>query len=152
MSARSITWDLPNRKLVADPGATLALDRNAWEGLGAHFHPVDDGQGETPNLATASVSTAEGSLAIGILDYGESTTYLLVPRDGLACQEATSEILESLADSGAIRLDHDIVDVARRTPPHSLEQRVDELERQLERINAGFARLDEVLPAEVAND
>ena len=110
MSRPTISWDEPGRQLAADPGATLALDRSAWESLGARFLAVDDGQGETPGLATASVSTPDGKMAIGILDYGERTTYLLVPGTREDRNATATEALECLAASGAITFD-DVIDV-----------------------------------------
>ncbi len=77
--------------------------------MGARFVPVDDGQGEMPYLATAEVATAIGGVDIGILDYREDTTYLLVPGDDGERPAVTSLVLEALVDVGAIRPD-DIVD------------------------------------------
>jgi hypothetical protein len=82
MNRPGVTWDAPGQNIAAYPGATLALNREAWESLGAQFRAADDGQGETPNLATGSVQISDGPVAIGILDYGDETTYLLVPGDG----------------------------------------------------------------------
>ena len=132
----SITWHEPGGRVAADPGATLALDRTAWERLGARFAPVDDGQGENPGLATASLSTKEGPVTVGVLDYGESITYLLVPGARDERPTTTAQVLQALSESGAIALDEDLVDVVRTLdPPDSLEQRVAELERQLKGLH-----------------
>lgn len=111
-SDERIAWDAPGRSLAANPGATLALDRHAWERLGARFSAVDDGQGERPNLATGSMSTSGGPVPFGVLDYGESTTYLLVPGSGARHLRAAVEVLAALAKGGGIRPSHDLVDIA----------------------------------------
>jgi len=106
-----IRWSEPCTTVAADPGATLALDRVAWETLGARFAAADDGQGETPGLACALLRTAAGDVEIGILDYGEPATYILVPGRGARHAEMTDAVLNALAEAGAISLDADVIDV-----------------------------------------
>jgi hypothetical protein len=69
MSTTTINWDTEAKMLGADPTATLALDRSAWERLGAIFTELDDGDGETPGLATATVQVAGVPVQFGVLDY-----------------------------------------------------------------------------------
>jgi DNA-binding CsgD family transcriptional regulator len=116
VSSPDILWHEPGQRLVGDPGATLSVARSAWESLGARFFPADDGQGETPYLATGEVSTAIEAVDIGILDYGDDTTYLLVPGDDLKRPAVTSLVLAALSRLGAIHPD-DIVDVVRGSVP-----------------------------------
>jgi hypothetical protein len=78
MSTTTINWDTEAKMLGADPTATLALDRSAWERLGAIFTEVDDGNGETPGLATATVRVADTPVQFGVLDYSDEDTYLLL--------------------------------------------------------------------------
>jgi hypothetical protein len=130
MSTTTITWDPEAKMLGADPTATLALDRSAWERLGAIFTEVDDGDGATPGLATATAIVAGASLQFGVLDYTGDTTYLLVPETGLD-RRSTVGLLETLQAAGAIRLDTDLLDLANGEPLITLEERVAELERQL---------------------
>jgi hypothetical protein len=116
----------------ADPGATLTLDRSAWEQTGARFTPTDDGNGETPGLATATVKTSAAPVEIGIVDYDEPTTYLLVPGSGRERLSTTLAVLETLQDAGALHIQTDLFDLAGvvsgATP---LEDRVADLERRL---------------------
>ena len=67
-SKNPIVWDVAGLHLDADPAATLALDRSAWENAGARFTAADDGQGEAPGLALAQIETTEGSVTVGIVD------------------------------------------------------------------------------------
>jgi hypothetical protein len=130
MTTSTITWDPEAKMLGADPTATLALDRSAWERLGAIFTEVDDGDGATPGLATATAIVAGASLQFGVLDYTGDTTYLLVPETGLD-RRSTVGLLETLQAAGAIRLDTDLLDLANGEPLITLEERVAQLERRL---------------------
>jgi hypothetical protein len=120
MSEARIDWDKPARKLASDPAATIALDRAAWEALGAAFTELDDGQGETPGLATAKVTTSRGEAAMGILDYGESSTYLLIPAAQPERFATTAAVLELLESLGALDLGRDLLDLADQTPLSAL--------------------------------
>lgn len=130
MSKFPIRWDTEPRRLEADPAATLALDRAAWELLGAVFSARDDGQGEMPGLATGAVETSEGRVEVGIVDYGEGTTYLLVPGADPDRFATTAVVLETLESLGAVRLHEDLVDLADAVPTPTLEERVMMLERR----------------------
>jgi hypothetical protein len=94
--ATAIKWHSKPKRVDADPGATLTLDRSAWEQTGARFTPTDDGNGETPGLATATVKTSAAPVEIGIVDYDEPTTYLLVPGSGRERLSSTLAVLETL--------------------------------------------------------
>jgi hypothetical protein len=130
MSTTTINWDTEAKMLGADPTATLALDRSAWERLGAIFTEVDDGDGATPGLATATATVAGASQQFGVLDYTGDTTYLLVPETGLD-RRSTVALLHTLQAAGAIRLDTDLLDLANGEPLITLEERVTKLERAL---------------------
>lgn len=125
-----IRWFKTPKKLDADPGATVALDRARWEQLGASFNDADDGNGETPGLATATVRTALGAIPVGVLDYGEQSTYLLVPDGEQGQLNNTAAVLLALQDAGALRLEDELLDVAGTSQQPTLEERVSELERQ----------------------
>jgi len=119
------------RALGADPAATIGLDGAAWAQLGAVFQDADDGQGETPRLATAMVQTAEGAISIGVVDYGENATYLLVPGvepQRLATTEAVLDVLEA---AGALRRESDLLDLAGAAPGVTIEGRMAALERKV---------------------
>lgn len=137
--ASPIVWDEVPRRLAADPAATLRLDRAGWEALGASFANVDDGQGETPGLATATVETPAGTVQVGVLDYGESSTYLLVPGVEPERFARTAGVLELLESIGAVRLDSDLLDLADATPPPTLDQRLQALERELAELRSSAA-------------
>jgi hypothetical protein len=131
MSTTAIQWDPEAKMLGADPTATLALDRSAWERLGAVFTEVDDGDGETPGLATATVQVAGVPVQFGVLYYsGGDTTYLLVPETGPE-RRLTIALLETLQAARALRIDTDLLDLANGQPPLTLEDRVADLERRL---------------------
>jgi cold shock CspA family protein len=129
MSAPSIRWDRTAKKVHADPAATVGLNRSAWERLGASFSESDDGNGETPGLATATVRTARGALRIGVLDYGEESTYVLVPGDERTLLANTGAVLLALQDGEALRIEDDLLDIAGSDRTPTLEERVAELER-----------------------
>ena len=132
MTVTAIKWHSKPKRVNADPGATLTLDRSAWEQAGARFTPADDGNGETPGLATATVKTSAAPVEIGIVDYDEPTTYLLVPGSGRERLSTTLAVLETLQDAGALHIQTDLFDLAGvvsgATP---LEDRVADLERRL---------------------
>ena len=131
MSTTTISWDTEAKMLGADPTATLALDRSAWERLGAIFTEVDDGDGETPGLATATVQVAGVPVQFGVLYYsGGDSTYLLLPGTDPE-RRSTIALLETLQAAGALRIETDLLDLANGKPPLTLEDRVAELERAL---------------------
>ncbi len=130
MSTTTISWDSEAKMLGADPTATLALDRSAWERLGAIFTEVDDGDGETPGLATATVQVGGVPVQFGVLDYNGDTTYLLVPGAD-AERLSTIALLETLQAAHTVRLETDLLDLANGQPPLTLEDRVAQLERAL---------------------
>jgi hypothetical protein len=74
-----VKWSSDPGDFRGEVGATLGLDGPRWEALGARFTPRDDGNGERPGLAVGAVETANGELSFAVLDYGEDSTYLLVP-------------------------------------------------------------------------
>ncbi len=94
-----IRWS--NRKKLpgADPVATLRVRRDSWTELGARFHRVDDGQGEKPRLAIATVDTALGPVDVGVLVYDDSDlSYLLI-----ATEKYPPRVLDAVLDSLAAR-------------------------------------------------
>jgi hypothetical protein len=128
MSTTTIKWDTEAKMLGADPNATLALDRSAWERIGAIFTELDDGDGETPGLATATVQVAGVPVEFGVLDYNGAATYLLVPGTDPE-RHTTIALLETLQAAGALRIDTDLLDLANGEPPVTIEDRVAQLER-----------------------
>lgn len=152
MSENAITWDATPKRLAADPAATLALDRSAWEALGASFREMDDGQGEKPGLATAIVQTSNGSVSVGILDYGEAGTYLLVPGVEPERFANTAAVLEALEALGAVNLAEDLLDLADAVPAPTLEERIAQLERQLAEVvrSSSFPRPTENVPVKAS--
>ena len=132
MSTTAINCDTEAKMLGADPTATLALDRSAWERLGAIFTEVDDGDGETPGLATATVHVAGTPVQFGVLHYtGDDTTYLLVPGTDPKRLSTTTALLQTLQAAGTLRIDTDLLDIGDAAPPLTLEDRVADLERRL---------------------
>lgn len=131
MTAAAIQWDTEAKVLGADPAATVSLDRSAWECLGATFTEIDDGDGETPGLATATVQLAGVPVQVGVVDYGGDSTYLIVP--GVDPERLTTAraVLETLEAVGALSIDTDLLDLADAAPPPTLEDRVADLERWL---------------------
>lgn len=130
MTTPSITWDQQARRLSADPAATIALSRSAWEAAGASFTELDDGQGEMPGLATATIDVSSGPVVIGVLDYGESSTYLLVPGSEPDRFATTAAVLELLESVDVLCIARDLLDLADGTPVLTLEERLVDLERQ----------------------
>jgi hypothetical protein len=131
MSITAISWDTTAKMLGADPTATISLDRPAWERHGAIFTEVDDGDGETPGLATATVQGAGVPVRFGVLDYGGDSTYLLVPGIDPKRLSTTTSLLETLQAAGVLHIDRDLLDLATPKPSPTLEDRVAQLEQQL---------------------
>ena len=131
MTTTAIQWDTEAKMLGADPTATVSLDRSAWERHGAIFTEIDDGDGETPGLATATVQVAGIPVQFGVLDYDGEDTYLLVPGVDPERLSTARAVLETLQAAGALSIDKDLLDIATATPPPTLEDRVADLERRL---------------------
>jgi hypothetical protein len=131
MSTTAINWDTTAKMLGADPTASVLLDRSAWEQAGAIFTATDDGNGEMPGLATATVLLAGVPVQFGVLDYDSDSTYLLVPGTDPERLSTTTALLETLQAAGVLRIDTDLLDIADAAPPLTLEDRVADLERRL---------------------
>jgi hypothetical protein len=131
MSATTISWDTEAKMLGADPTATISVHRSAWERHGAIFTELDDGDGEMPGLATATVHIAGIPVQFGVLDYDSEDTYLLVPGTDPERLATTTALLETLQAAGVLRIDTDLLDIADAAPPLTLEDRVADLEHRL---------------------
>jgi hypothetical protein len=131
MSATAINWDTKAKMLGADPTATVSVHRSAWERHGAIFTEIDDGDGEMPGLATATVHVGGVPVQFGVLDYDGEDTYLLVPGTDPERLSTTTALLDTLQAAGVLRIDTDLLDIATATPPPTLEDRVADLERRL---------------------
>lgn len=131
MSTSAIHCDTTAKMLHADPAATVSLNRSTWERPGAIVTEIDDDDGETPGLATVTVQVAGVPVQFGVLDYGGSSTYLLVPGVDPERLTTATALLETLQVAGALRIDRDLLDLANATPPFTLEDRVAHLERAL---------------------
>jgi hypothetical protein len=131
MTTTVIQWDTEAKMPAADPAATVSLDRAAWERLGATFSEIDDGDGEMPGLATATVQVAGVPVRVGVVDYGGDSTYLIVPGVDPERLATARAVLETLQAAGALSIDTDLLDLADAAPPPTLEDRVADLERQL---------------------
>ena len=131
MSTTTINWDTEAKMLGADPTATVSVHRSAWERHGAIFTELDDGDGEIPGLATAMVHIAGIPVQFGVLDYDGEDTYLLVPGTDPERLATTTALLETLQSIGVLRIDTDVLDIARAAPPLTIEDRVADLERAL---------------------
>jgi DNA-binding CsgD family transcriptional regulator len=133
----AITWIPDADHFDANPAATVALDRARWEALGATFTEVDDGDDETPGLAVGWTAADGVEVEFGVLDYGEDSTFLLVPgRDGAAIDSVRS-LIATFARAGILDPDNHVLDVsgdgiARVT----LEERVAALERRMAEVAA----------------
>lgn len=137
MNAESpIAWTDACRRIEADPTATVALDRSAWERAGAVFTEVDDGEGERPGLAAATIKTPEGLVTVAVVDYGGDSTYLLVPEIEPKGSATTQAVLDVLAANGIVDRNSDVLDIARVPDTGTLLQRVERLERELEQLRA----------------
>jgi DNA-binding protein HU-beta len=88
--------------LTADPAVTIALDRSAWEALGARFTSFDDDLGGKGRIATARVKTERGTIEAGVLDFDEATTYLLVPGTGSSAAVDAQAVVATLESAGAV--------------------------------------------------
>ena len=127
----AITWHEPGGRVPADPGATLALDRTAWERLGARFAPVDDGQGETPGLATASLSTDGGQVTVAFSTTAKAPRICWCPGDGTNANRPRHRCLQRCPRAAP----SDSIEISsmwsERWSHPSLEQRVAELEQRV---------------------
>jgi hypothetical protein len=128
----AITWHNGVDRFDANPTATAALDRARWETLGARFVEVDDGDDETPGLAVGQVD----GLDFGVLDYGETETFLLLVGEVVA-GPATARLLKRLEEVGVLEVDRDVTDLAgarRPAPDAELRARLAEVENRLARL------------------
>jgi hypothetical protein len=135
-SKNPIVWDVAGLHLNADPAATIALDRSAWETAGARFTAADDGHGEAPGLALAQLKTAKGQVTVGIVDYDSDSTYLLVPGEVPTRSATTRAVLEILDAEGVIDRRRDILDTARVPDASTLLARIARLEEELRMVRA----------------
>jgi cold shock protein len=143
MTVNTIKWHPKPKTVNADPAATLLVDRSAWEQAGASFTPTDDGNGETPGLATAVVKTPVAPVQIGIVDYGEPSTYLLVPGAGPDRLSTTFAVLETLEAAGALRIQTDLFDLAD-IPAETLDESVTDAQRGATAAKADHQRQSRV--------
>jgi hypothetical protein len=88
----TLIWNPDATRFDGNPAATVALDRDAWQRLGATFTEIDDGDDETPGLAVGRVN----ELPFGVLDYGEGETFLLVPSDAPSAAASAPILLDAL--------------------------------------------------------
>ena len=117
MGNASIAWDVSAARVAADPAATIALDRAAWERAGATFDEVDDRDGETPGLATATVLIGADHKRLAVLDYGADSTYLLIPGSGIERRSATKAVLDALEDAGILTVREHLLDLTGMNTP-----------------------------------
>jgi uncharacterized protein YuzE len=136
--------------LGADPTATVSLDRSAWERAGAIFTNTDDGNGEMPGLATATVYVAGVPVQFGVLDYDSEDTYLLVPGTDPERLVTTTALLEALESADVLRVEEDLLDIATPTPPPTLEDRVADLERRLAETQLELTAVDNDMTITIA--
>jgi hypothetical protein len=68
---------------------------------------------------------------LGVVDYGGTSTYLLVPGVDPERLTTATAVLQALETAGALHIDTDLLDLADAAPPPTLEDRVAELERRL---------------------
>lgn len=122
MSGPTITWHDTPGELAADPAATLRMGRAAWERLGATFIDVDDGQGETPALATATLSMRHAAFDFGVLDYGDGVTYALIGTVGEQRALRVHALVKALEARG-VDGGHLVYDLAR-APTTSVKARM----------------------------
>ena len=80
------------------------LNTDSWKNLGAKFTPFDDGGGEAPGLAVGTVQTVRGQQQFGILDYGEASTYLLIPATGAKAQTLSVVVISALVENKALAI------------------------------------------------
>lgn len=145
-----ITWRRGASELDAEPAAVLRVTRSRWEAAGATFVEVDDGDGEEVGFAVGQAATSMGPIEFAVLDYGEDTTFLLVPgRDRAAVDRATA-VLETLQQRGIAAMGHDLVDFSagRSASRVALEARLAALEDRVEQLSTG-AELVIRVPAEL---
>lgn len=128
----AITWHSGVDHFDANPTATVALDRARWETFGARFVEVDDGDDETPGLAVGQVD----GLDFGVLDYGETETFLLLSGEVVA-GPATVRLLELLQEAGVLEVERDVTDLAgaqRLEADAEVRARLAEVEDRLTRL------------------
>jgi DNA-binding CsgD family transcriptional regulator len=97
-----IAWDDEPRELAADPAATLSVDRVRWEKAGANFASYVDDIGGSTAIATATTRGLGEEVLFGVLDYGETTSYLLVSGSYEEHGNSVDAVLQALIVEGAI--------------------------------------------------
>jgi cold shock CspA family protein len=133
-----IEWSIDTDLSGADPTVALCVNRRDWEVLGARFHAIDDGQGEQPLLASATVETRLGPVSLGVLDYGGDSTYLLISRDEYP-DGIVDALLESLESAGLSDIHELVYDrQAHRATSVGVEERLLALEAGIAEILKRF--------------
>ncbi len=99
---RTIAWDPHADRSVGNPTVTVDMDRTAWEGYGARFAVSDDGDGGHPYLATGLLRVSGEEVAVGVLDYGESETFLLFEAPVEQDPQRLTAVLETLDSAGLV--------------------------------------------------
>jgi hypothetical protein len=133
-----IRWNPSVDRFDANPAATVALDRAAWEQHGALFAERDDGDDERVGLAVGEIVTPRGPFHFGVLDYGEDTTFVLVPGRDRAAVDAAIVVLRALQEAGVVDLATQLADFSAgggSSLSHvALEDRMDQLEREVAKV------------------
>jgi hypothetical protein len=116
----------------AERVATVALDRAAWEALGARFHDGEDPIGGVTRLAEGEIRKALGHDTLiapfGVVDHGSDTTYLV------AAHVHTDIVLAALVEAGVSP--DAVLERLPAAAPGPLEDRVAALESLMHNVLA----------------
>jgi|GEM_PF-114689 len=123
-----ISWNKKPENFVGDIAATIARDAEGWRQIGASFSTIDDPESGEVAVASARVQTAIGRVEFGILDYGDATTYMLVPATDEAKSPLVATVLDSLQQLDLLSSDEVLDERSPYEVQASLEARVTALE------------------------
>ena len=146
MDTHLIVWDDEPREIAADPAATLMVDRVRWENAGASFASYVDDIGGSTAIATATTRGLGEEVLFGVLDYGETTSYLLVSGSYREHGNSVNAVLQALIVDGAIAPG----DVLERLPSAPANASPEPTTTEMEYKLAGLAQEVAELQAQVA--
>lgn len=153
MTTASLAWRHGQETISGGIAATLAMDRVAWEAVGATFTEVDDGDGERPWLAVGEVEINAERMQFGVLDYGDDITHLLVGGPSEHRANVTTEIVSDLIAAGAIPDEGVVLEIIGLVTPASVDDKldylVDVMETQLAEVRSGFDEQVRLIQAQI---
>lgn len=98
----TLSWNASPHLASGHTVAVLEMTRPQWEAAGATFVDVSGSGQHDVHIAAGSIMASGRPVSFGVLDYGQSTTYLVTESSAQSRTVATLEILRALIANHAI--------------------------------------------------